>query len=305
MSAALTARPLSYAARKIKRQRRTKDQVAQLDRQILAVLSEDHPQSVRHVFYRMTDPRLAEPVEKSDRGYNAVQYRLVELRKSGKVPYNWIADATRSGYFVNTFSSAGDFIQRMSHQYRADLWHDADHRCEVWVESRSLASVLLNTCRELAVSLFPAAGFASLSFIYEVADQINAEDDGRPLRVFYVGDYDPAGVLIDRKIEEGLREHLQPSVDMHFERIGITPEQIVFYDLPTKPRKEGDRRSLDIKATVEAEAMPAHILRSLLRERIEALLPSNALRVAMIAEQSERAYLKDVAAMLHGDKPTA
>jgi hypothetical protein len=32
------------------------------------VLAADHPQSVRHCFYRMTDPRLPEPVEKSDRG---------------------------------------------------------------------------------------------------------------------------------------------------------------------------------------------------------------------------------------------
>ena len=42
----------------IKRDRRTKTRMAQLDEQIIAVLREDHPQSVRHVFYRMTDPRL-------------------------------------------------------------------------------------------------------------------------------------------------------------------------------------------------------------------------------------------------------
>ncbi len=57
-----------YRARTIKRERRTADRVAQLDAQILDVLRADHPQSVRHVFYRMTDPRLAESVEKSDRG---------------------------------------------------------------------------------------------------------------------------------------------------------------------------------------------------------------------------------------------
>ena len=35
-------------------------------RRVYQVLAEDHPQSVRHVFYRMTDPRLSEPVEKSE-----------------------------------------------------------------------------------------------------------------------------------------------------------------------------------------------------------------------------------------------
>jgi hypothetical protein len=51
----------------IKRDRRTKDRMTMLDAQIMGVLEQDHPQSVRHVFYRMTDPRLPEPVEKSDR----------------------------------------------------------------------------------------------------------------------------------------------------------------------------------------------------------------------------------------------
>ena len=34
-----------------KRVRRTRAQVKQLERQIIEVLEEDHPQSVRHVFY--------------------------------------------------------------------------------------------------------------------------------------------------------------------------------------------------------------------------------------------------------------
>ena len=171
----------------IKRDRRTKTRMAQLDEQIIAVLREDHPQSVRHVFYRMTDPRLGEPVEKSDRGYRHVQARCVALRRSGLIPYHWIADMSRRGYFVNTYDDAGDFLRRM--------------------------------------------------------------------------------------------------------------EQ---YELPTKPRKEGDKRSQHIEYTVEAEAMPAHVLRGILRDEVEALLPQNALEVAKVAERSERAHLARMAAMLGG-----
>ena len=50
-----------YRPRTLKRIRRTDAQIAQLDEQIIDVLKEDHPQSVRHIFYRMTDPRLPEP----------------------------------------------------------------------------------------------------------------------------------------------------------------------------------------------------------------------------------------------------
>ncbi len=72
----------------------------------------------------------------------------------------------------------------------------------------------------------------------------------------------------------GLRKHLEVDTPIEFRRIGITPEQIRAYDLPTKPRKAGDKRALHIEGTVEAEAMPAHFIRRILRDEIEALLPS-------------------------------
>jgi hypothetical protein len=269
-----------------------------LDDQIIAVLQEDHPQSVRHVFYRMTDPRLAEPVEKSDRGYRHVQDRCVKLRRSGRIPYNWIADMSRRGYFVNTFNNASDFVRQMAGLYRADLWREAEYRCEVWAESRSIASVVHHDCMELAVDLYPCGGFSSLSFVHEAAELHNQLNDKRPLVVLYIGDFDPAGVLIDQSLERELRTHLHRSIALDFRRIAINEEQVDIYDLPTKPRKEGDKRSQHITYTVEAEAMPARSLRSILRTEVEALLPSDALQVAKVAEESERAHLARMADLL-------
>ena len=289
-----------YRAGTLKRNRRTGAQVEQLDQQIIDVLKEDHPQSVRHVFYRMTDPRLQEPVEKSDRGYRHVQARCVALRRSGQVRYNWFADLSRRGYYVNTFDDASDFISRMKGLYRADLWRDADVRCEVWCESRSIASVLMDDCDELAVSLFPCGGFSSLSFVHSAAEEHNASADDRPLQILYIGDYDPAGVLIDVSLQKELREHLRPDIDLRFSRIGINPEQISTYDLPTKPRKETDKRSLHVGFSVEAESMPARIMRGILRDQVECLLPAGALTVAKVAEESERAHLDTMARIMGG-----
>ena len=280
-----------YRTGTIKRDRRTRDRVAQLDRQIAEVLRVDHPQSVRHVFYRMTDPRLLEPVEKSERGYRHVQHRLKELRRAGAVPYGWITDASRRGYFTDTFADRFDFVRQISGLYRSDLWSQTNTYCEVWTESRSIAGVIEDDCRELAVSLYPAGGFSSITLAFEAAEQINAEHNGRDLIIFYIGDYDPAGVLIDVSLEAELRQHLDPAVSMQFIRLAITPEQIMQYDLPTKPRKDTDRRSLHIAETVEAEAMPAVLLRGLLRTRIESLLPAGALATARVAEESERGFL--------------
>lgn len=288
-----------YRAGTLKRIRRTDTQVAQLDAQIIAVLKDDHPQSVRHVFYHMTDPRLPEPVEKSERGYRHVQARCVALRRNGRVPYQWFADLSRRGYFVNTFSDASDFIVSMQGLYRADLWRDAEWRCEVWAESRSIASVLLKDCNELAVDLYPCGGFSSLSFVHEAAESLN-NSGNRPVQVFYIGDYDPAGVLIDVSLQRELRQHLSSDIYLSFERIGINPDQIEEYDLPTKPRKESDIRSRHIRFSVEAESMPAKILRGILRDKVESLLPENALAVAKVAEKSEREHLLQMANFLDG-----
>lgn len=282
----------------IKRRRRTKAEIEQLDNQILQVLQSDHPQSVRHVFYRMTDPRLPEPVEKSDRGYRHVQRRCVQLRRAGQLPYHWITDATRRGYFTPVYRSSSDFLRRMSGYYRADLWEQSDHYCEIWVESRSLAGVIEDLCEELAVSLYPAGGFSSITLAYEAAGHINRIADGKTVNIFYIGDYDPAGVLIDVAIERELQEHLDYSIDLNFERIAIIEKQIEVYDLPTKPRKKHDKRALHVSETVEGEAMPARILRAILRQCVEELLPDRALRVAKVAERSEREHLQRVADLM-------
>jgi len=302
VSLAIATAP-TYGACTVKRARRTKDQIGQIDRQILDVLNEDHPQSVRHVFYRMTDPRLPQPVEKSDRGYRHVQRRIVEMRRVGRLACGWITDATRRGYFTPTFTSAADFIRSFKGQYRADLWQHSDYYCEVWTESRSIAGVVQADCEELAVSLYPAGGFTSLSLPFQGAEYINEVYAGREVVIFYIGDYDPAGVLIDVSIERELREHLDGDVELIFKRIGITAEQVREHNLPRKPRKEGDRRALHITYTVEAEAMPARTMRALLRGHVEALLPPRALEVSRAAEESERALLDGVAGMLWRASP--
>ena len=285
-----------------KRVRRTGAQVKQLERQIIEVLEEDHPQSVRHVFYRMTNPRLPEPVEKSDRGYTQVQNRCALMRREGRLPYHWFADLSRRGYFTHTFANASDFILSMQGAYRADLWREAEYRCEVWCESRSIASTILKDCKELAVDLYPCGGFSSMTFVHEAAMQHNNSDDARPLKIFYIGDYDPAGLLIDRSLEGELRNHLNPDIEMDFLRIGITPAQIREYDLPSKPRKKSEKRLPNMKMTVEAEAMPARQMREILSAHVEALLPENALHVAKIAEESERQQLEYMAEMLSRER---
>ena len=274
----------------MKRQRMTQAEVYQLEAQIYNVLLEDHPQSVRHVFYRMTDPRLRVSIPKSEAGYVQVQTRMVRMRRDGLLPYNWITDTTRRGYHVSIYTDRGDFLRSVASFYRRDVWADHKTHVEVWSESRSIAGVIQDTCKKYAVSLYPAGGFSSLSLVHEAATYIRRSIDGggkTGALIFYIGDYDPAGVLIDRSIESELVGHLE-GAPLDFRRIAINEEQIKRYDLPGKPRKTGDRRAQHITQTVEAEALPAKILRGLLESELDALIPASYLKALQVAEESER-----------------
>ena len=245
----------------------------------------------------MTDPRLPVHVPKTEHGYRRIQRRLTLLRRSGRLSYARLVDTTRAGHHVVTYGGAGEFLERVAGMYRHNLWEYADTHVEVWCESASIAGVLRGTCRELAVSLYPTRGFTSLTLAYEAAAEINEAAPDRAV-VVYVGDYDPAGVLIDQSVETELRKHLH--VPLELRRLAINEDQIETYDLPAKPRKPGERRRPDVKATVEAEAMPAGILRGMVRDAVEAYLPADALLAAKEAEASERAVLRSLAGGVGG-----
>lgn len=274
--------------------RRTKEQIEQLQKQIIDVLKEDRPQSVRHVFYRMTDPRLPEPVSKDDSGYRAVQYQLTKLRRSERVPYHWIADESRRAWFTDSYHSASDFLKQVKGLYRQDIWISSSNYCEVWAESKSIAAVIRGLCEELTVDLYPTGGYSSISFAHQAAEQINYNYSDRQIHIIYIGDYDDDGLSIDVSLEEELRRHLNDDVDMIFNRIAITEQQIEKYDLSKKPSKG----TSDMEFTVEAEAMPANLMRKIVKNEIENLLPERALKVAKVAEESEKEHFEKMTHLL-------
>ena len=268
--------------------RRTRKQIDVLEQHILEILEQDHPSSIRHVYYRLLDSRLDEPLVKTEAEYSNLLHRLKVMRQAGRMTYSWITDTTRRGHHVSTFHNLTDFARRVAGLYRSNLWSEAGTYCEVWCESRSLAGVLESDCNELAVSLYPCGGFASLSFGYESARYMADHANGRQCRIYYVGDYDPAGLLIDKDLESKLRSFLPDRFPLTFERIAVNHEQIQSFNLPTKPRKDSERRRPDVLETVEAEAIPVGVMRSMVRSKVEALLPPAALAMARQVEQEEK-----------------
>ena len=273
-----------YGTSPVKRTRATKAEMAQRRARLYELARDDQPATVRNIYYRAT---VDGTVAKTDSGYRKVQRDLVELRRAGALPFEWIVDHTRWMRKGESFDGVAQALEQVASFYRRDLWSDAPRRVEVWCESDSIAGVVGLVTERWNVPLFPTRGFSSVSFTYSSAQSMN--EDGRPVTIYFIGDHDPAGLAIEDSLATGLAEHL--TVPFEFYRVAVTWEQVVAGNLPgTKPKK-----AYGYPLAVEAEAMPAPELRQLLDDAIRSHVDPHRLKVLLEAERSERELLRSIA----------
>jgi hypothetical protein len=284
---------------KQKRFRRTKAAVTTIRKAIYNILSEDNPQTVRQVFYALT---VRGVIAKAEIEYQRTVVRLlVDMREAGEIPFEWLADNTRWMRKPTTFTGIESCLNSTSKFYRRDLWAAMPVYVEVWCEKDALAGVLMEETEVCDVPLLTARGYSSLTFVHSAAMAIMAR--GKPAYVFHFGDLDPSGVDAARDIEAKLKRYA-PDAEIHFERPAVTREQVERWNLPTRPTKQTDTRAKKFAGTsVELDAIPARQLRELVRESIERHVDQNQLRILRVAEESERGFLKSVAAIHAGGAP--
>src|SRR5690348_2852480 len=123
MSAAGTAadgHPAAYQASHINRRHRaSRAEVEERRDQLLRIIRAMRPMTVRQVFYQAT---VGELVEKSEAGYVKVQNDLVLMRRSGQLPYAWLADNTRWQRKPLTYTGIDEALHDTARLYRKSLW---------------------------------------------------------------------------------------------------------------------------------------------------------------------------------------
>src|SRR5215831_8732217 len=126
--------------------------------------------------------------------------------------------------------------------------------------------------------------------MFSAAEYINTLEI--PTHIYHFGDFDPSGVNAGEKIEETLRK-MAPDAAIAFERVAVKEEQIVDWDLPTRPTKASDSRAKNFGSalSVELDAIEPNQLRALVQEAIEQHLPIEQFEILKAAEESERAII--------------
>ena len=111
-------------------------------------------------------------------------------------------------------------------------------------EKTSLGDVLQPIAEEVHGEMLLATGEVSEAAAYGIAKRAFA--DGRPLRILYFSDFDPAGWQMPISVARKLQAHICREfhdLDVQVIRVGLNIDQVNEFNLPDSPIKPGEKRA--------------------------------------------------------------
>ena len=176
------------------------------------------PLTGRGVGYKLFTREL---IPSMARGEMAKVYRLLLIaRERGTIPWEWIVDETRELERVATWANPERYARAVARSYRRDFWDQQPCRVQVWSEKGTVRGVLAPVLNHYAVGFMPVGGFSSGTKAHDVAE----DDDGRPLNILYVGDFDPSGMYMS-EVDLPARFAKYDGDHIKLKRIALTPAQ--------------------------------------------------------------------------------
>jgi len=222
-------------------------------------------------------------------------YRLLrEAREQGEIPWEWIVDETRSLERRSSWKDPAAFARTVSRAYRRDFWTQQPSRVELWSEKGTVRGVLASVLDDYGVGFRVLHGFSGATTIHDVAQ----DDDGRPLIVLYVGDYDPSGLYMS---EHDLPDRLAKYGGDHVTLVRIALKREHIDDLPSFPaadKKKDPRYKWFVQSfgnrCWELDALDPNDLRALVREAIEAEIEPVAWERCVAVNKAEQESLRTI-----------
>jgi hypothetical protein len=156
---------------------------------------------------------------------------------------------------------------------------------EIWVEKSTINEILIPLNRRYGVGIQTGVGEISETRCEQLVDR--AAEDGRPVRILYISDFDPGGqsmpVAAARKIDHALYER-GLDLDIQVRPVFLSHDQCVEYNLPRTPLKETEHRAARFEARYGEGATEL--------DALEALHPGEINRV--LVEEIGRYYDDDL-----------
>ncbi len=117
---------------------------------------------------------------------------------------------------------------------------------EIWVEKSTAADLLKAVAEKYNINIVTSMGEISLTAVWRFIKRI--AESTKPVRIFYISDFDPAGekmpVSVARKMEFLLRQlRLSRKLDVKLKPLMLTRRQCRKFDLPSTPLSPSSRKT--------------------------------------------------------------
>lgn len=266
--------------------------------------------TLRQLYYQLVS-RDVIPNKGSE--YAKLSKLLKEGRMSGVVDWDAIEDRLRVPYTPSSFDSPEDVLDAVVQQYKLPRMNGQDVYIEVWVEKDALSGVLRRVTGEYHVPILVNRGYSSASAMYDSFERFrrNGILNGKPVKILYLGDYDPSGLDMIRDIRERTMEFVMGYTGATYEDdfefdvlpIALTRSQIDQYDPPPNPAKITDPRAKDFirkygNTSWEVDALRPEILNQLLRDAILEFIDVDKYENILEQEKADREKLNNLRNLL-------
>jgi hypothetical protein len=252
------------------------------------------PITGRGVGYKLFTQGLIPSMDRNE--MQRVYRLLLKAREQGDIPWDWIVDETREFERVATWDDPEQYVRATIRDYRRDFWNQQPVRVQVWSEKGTVRGVLAPVLDEYAVGFRVLHGFSGATTINDVAQ----DDDGRPLIVLYVGDFDPSGMFMS---ERDLPERLAKYGGHHviLKRIALTVHQLEGLPSFAASTKKKDPRHDWFVANHgrhcwELDAMDPNDLRDCVERAIKRLIDPVAWERCEVVNRAEQDSLSSILA---------
>jgi len=255
-----------------------------------SILEAHNPMTLRQLYYQLVS---RQKIENNRSQYQAVSFALVQARKEGFIPWEWIEDRTRRPRTVSMWDDLSDFSDTVLSSYRRDVWDSQPRYVEVWLEKDALSGIFEDALEPYGVTLNVGRGYDGWSSIHNAAERYGTRES---TTVLYFGDFDPSGEDMARSLRERLA-FFESSPEI--QKIALTYEDIALYNLPPDFTKAKDTRQKEFVAkygdvAVELDALRYDILRDRITREVEARMDLDMLAAVRQIERTEKEELAKV-----------
>ena len=311
-SALVACEPMSLSAsRKRKKISKAKDELLAAVKKVIEDMREHWPLTDRQIHYQLLNNPPLTHSSKDDSRYENTQKcyknQLVDIltrgRLAGEIPWEAIADETRSVEVWDVHAHTGPFIRQELDQflkgYCRDLLQSQPNHIEIVGEKNTVKSILRPIASEYCIPMTTGRGYCSLPPRKAMADRF-IKSGKEKLIILEVSDFDPDGEQIAESFVKSMRDEFYIDNEVVGYKVALTADHVRRFNLP--PVMQAKKTSVNYQKfsakfgddVHELESLQPQQLVSIVRESVDRILDVDAFNAEIEKEKTDAAYLAGV-----------